>query len=314
MPQDPPTVRKSRQHHVWQQYLRSWSEDGRVYCLQGNRVFRTGTPVLGVTTDFYKVQSLTEQDLKLIHFLAALDKVHPVARQHHELVLQNILSPMLFLRQHRDDLKNLPQIDDLVDTYNTNAVDNQHTVIESNFVPLLARSLDEDISWYENDQDCMGFCNFIAAQHMRTRGVKELTVSRLKERMGLDISRIWGILSLIFGFNIGCSLFLERKRRSLVVVRNDSSVPFVTGDQPVVNLHGNGETSPESLSFYYPVSPRLALYLREPAEVAEVPARGMTAEVANNLNLKMARKSHSQVYAHTAAALAVVQSQLGKVG
>ena len=45
-------VKKPSQHHVWQQYLRAWSVGGKVYCLQGDRIFPTGTPVLGMTTDF----------------------------------------------------------------------------------------------------------------------------------------------------------------------------------------------------------------------------------------------------------------------
>ena len=156
--------------------------------------------------------------------------------------------PMLFVQQNRDKLNNMSLIDDLLDTYNTNAVDNYHTVIERIFAPLLARSLEGDFSWYENDKDCINFCNFVAAQHMRTRGVKERIISRLQERMGLDASRIWDILALIFGFTIGCNLFLERKKHRLAVVHNDTVVPFVTGDQPVTNLHGNGETPPEILS------------------------------------------------------------------
>jgi hypothetical protein len=52
-------VKKPSQHHVWQQYLRAWSVDGKVYCLQDDRIFPTGTPVLGMTTDFYKLQPFT---------------------------------------------------------------------------------------------------------------------------------------------------------------------------------------------------------------------------------------------------------------
>jgi hypothetical protein len=92
-------------------------------------------------------------------------------------------------------------------------------VIERGFAPLLARSLRGDISWYDDGEDCISFCNFVGAQQMRTRAVKERTISLLKERMGVDVSRIWDILALIFGFNIGCSLFLDRKKRKLVVVR-----------------------------------------------------------------------------------------------
>jgi hypothetical protein len=88
--------------------------DGKVYCLQGDRIFPTGTPVLGVKTDFYKVHLFTEADLKLLHFLLALDKVHPIARKHHEMVLQNILTPMLFVQQNRGRLDNMGSLDGVV--------------------------------------------------------------------------------------------------------------------------------------------------------------------------------------------------------
>jgi hypothetical protein len=303
-------VKKSSQHHVWQQYLRAWSVDGKIYCLQNDRIFCTGTPVLGMTTDFYKLQPLTEEDMKLLHFILGLDKVHPVARKHYDTVLQNVLTPMLFVQQNRDKVNNLSLVDNLLDTYNTNAVDNQHTVIEGTFAPLLARSLAGDFTWYENDQDCISFCNFVGAQQIRTRAVKEGTVRRLRERMNMDISRIWNILAVIFAFNIGCNLFLERKKRRLIAVRNDTTVPFVTSDQPAINLNGNGETPPEVLSLYYPISPRLALYLGEPDEVIDISYEAMTANAASYLNLRIAKASHSQVYAQTPEPLIAVKDDL----
>lgn len=303
-------VKKPGQHHVWQQYLRAWSVDGEVYCLQYNRIFPTGTPVLGMKTDFYKLQSFTEENLKLLNLLLALDKAHPIAQEHHKMVLQKILTPMLFVQQNRDKLKNPSLINDLLDTHNTNAVDDQHTEIEGAFAPLLARSLEEDFSWYENDGDCVTFCNFISAQYMRTRGVKERIISRLKERMGTDVSRIWDIIALIRGFDLGCNLFLERKKRRLITVRNNTAVPFITSDQPVTNLHGDGETPPDILSLYYPISPRLALYLGEPDEVTDTPFEAMTAAAATYLNLRIAKVSHSQVYAQTPDPLIEVRDHL----
>lgn len=309
-PRSSDPVKKSRQHHVWQQYLRAWSVDGKLHCLQDSQIFSAGTSVLGMKRDFYKVQPLTADDLQLIQFILALDKTHPVAREHHEMVLQNILSPMLFFQENRAKLNNISTIENLLDVHNTNAVDNQHTVIEGQFAPLLARALEEDIGWYESSEDCIKFCSFVAAQHMRTRGIKDRTITRLKERMGLDISRIWDIIALIVGFNLGCSLFLERKKRRLLAVRNDTSVPFITSDQPIVNLHGDGETPPELVSFYYPISPRRALYLPEPNETNEIPFEDMTAAAASYLNLRIARASHSQVYAQTADALTPLRDHL----
>jgi hypothetical protein len=303
-------TKKSHQHHVWQEYLRAWSVEGAVYCLQNNRVFQTGTPVLGMKTDFYKLHPLEQQDLDLLLFLLDLDKAHPIARQHHEMVLTNILGPTLFVRQNRDKIRNMAEVDAHLDVYNTNTVDNQHTIIESFFVPLLARSLDGDFSWYEDDADCIVFCNFVAAQHMRTRAVKERTIERLNTRLGLDVSRIWDIIALINAFTLGCNLFLERKKRRLIVIRNDTSVPFITADQPVTNLLATGESAPEKLSLYYPISPRLALHLGEPDEPIEVPLETMTAPAAAFLNRRIAGASLTQVYAQTADPLILVRDCL----
>jgi hypothetical protein len=219
-PQRGDPVKKPRQHFVWQEYLRSWSTAGKLYCLQNGRVFATGTAVLGVGTDFYKVRSITDQDLTLLKLLAAREGMHPVEREFSEWFLDQVLSPTLFVSRHREQVQHVPELDRALDIHNTNVVDDYHTTVESSFVPLLARSLRGDISWYENDEHCTTFCQFIALQHLRTRRTKERVIARLKERMNVDLSRIWQLLAVIFGFKVGCSLFLERKGRTLVLVRN----------------------------------------------------------------------------------------------
>src|ERR1700683_1118712 len=113
---------------------------------------------------------------------------------------------------------------------------------------------------------------------MRTRGVKERTVCRRKERMSVDIGRIWNFLSLIFGFNIRCSLFLGRKRRPLKLIRNMTALPF------------------EHLSLYYPIASHQALYLGEPGEPMDIADRAMTVQIAAKLNPKIAQGSHTQIY------------------
>jgi hypothetical protein len=51
-------------------------------------------------------------------------------------------------------------------------------------------------------------------------------------------------MSYLFALNIGFSLYMERRRRKLVFIENRTDVPFITGDQPVTNLLGNGMTKP----------------------------------------------------------------------
>jgi hypothetical protein len=80
-----------------------------------------------------------------------------------------------------------------------------------------------------------------------------------------------------------------------------------------LNLHGNGETAPEIASLYYPISPRLALYLPEPSEENDIPFEDMTAAAATYLNQRIAKACHSQVYAKTADPLTMAKDHLYKV-
>ncbi len=98
--------------------------------------------------------------------------------------------------------------------------------------------------------------------------------------------------------------------RRLVLIRNRSAVPFITGDQPVVNIHADGETAPELMSIYYPLSPELALFFYEPEEAAPIPVAVERDDLAADLNLRIARTSQSQIYASTAEVLEDVKGGL----
>jgi hypothetical protein len=61
----------------------------------------------------------------------------------------------------------------------------------------------------------------------------------LRRKSNLDVSRIADIMCHMSASNVGMSLFCEREKRQLVVVENTTSLAFITGDQPIVNLHGD---------------------------------------------------------------------------
>lgn len=73
-------------------------------------------------------------------------------------------------------------------------------------------------------------------------------------------------------------------------------MPFVTGDQPAINLKGTRPRPPESLSIYYPISPQLALLLADVSEEPLFPAEGLTTAQASMLNERLAEASYKQVF------------------
>jgi Protein of unknown function (DUF4238) len=291
------SIKKRNQHHVWRKYLKAWAVDGHLYRLMDGAITRKGTKVIAVEPYFYKIGKLTEADIALIRLLLIDVKgVHPLTRENHEGFLKLVTMPALFEGM-------TPALDNLIDTFRTNVLEDHHAGIEASFLPLLRRALSKDISFYSDDQSCITLFHFLASQHLRTKGVKEKTIEILKRKSERDVSRIWGIMSCMFTTNVGMSLYLERKKRQLVLVENLTDVAFITGDQPIVNLHGDGEKSPATLSWYYPISPRLALLLPEVDEEPIVLTTSLTSAQVSDLNARMVEASHRQVFAQSRSAL-----------
>ena len=96
---------------------------------------------------------------------------------------------------------------------------------------------------------------------------------------------------------IPTSLFLGRKRQQLVLLHNNTEVGFITGDQPVINLHGgNRPKPPTKLSMYYPISPTAALIWGEVDEEVPYSTSTLTAGQVSAFNARIAAEAHSQLF------------------
>jgi len=74
-----------RQHHVWRYYLKAWATGEQLFCLQDGRIFPSNVSGVAVERDFYKLQTLTRQDIEAIRLISA--KAHPASKRVHETFL-----------------------------------------------------------------------------------------------------------------------------------------------------------------------------------------------------------------------------------
>jgi hypothetical protein len=102
-----------------------------------------------------------------------------------------------------------------------------------------------------------------------------------------------GRFSLIYATNVGASLFAERKRYGISFLRNDSPVPFIAGDQPLINL--NRQTDPD-LCLFYPVSPTMAVVYTADRERFPLGISSIGGVGAQAYNYLLYAKSDSQIY------------------
>jgi hypothetical protein len=294
--------RKHRQHHVWQYYLEPWANGGKIFGLINGKPCQPHTKNVAVERHFYRLHRLTAADLTLLKLFIDIGQSH--ARGLHEDFVTALLAPRAFVEQHKEHLKNPAEMEEILLTQEINVLEDYHASIENSFAPTLRAIRKGDLSFYEDTQECISFARYMATQYMRTKGIKVGMIDIFQRKNGLDISRVWDIASLMQGVNIGCSLFLGRKRQQLMLLRNSTDVEFVTGDQPIINLHGGDRSkAPEQLCMYYPVDPRAALIWGDVDEKIPLTSETLTAEQVLDLNRRMFAASHSQVFGRTAASL-----------
>jgi hypothetical protein len=219
----------------------------------------------------------------------------------------HLLNRLMMPFQIAEQLKNSPHHEQIVaslDDYSSNVLEDYHAGIEASFILALENALKGDISFYADDERCMPFLNYLCTQYMRTRGIKERVLA-----LSPFLERIWNIIIHMSATNVGASLYVERKRRSLIIVNNRTDVPFITGDQPAINLKGTRPTPPDRLSIFYPIAPHAGLLMADVDEEPLFPAEGLTPDRARTLNQMIFRASYKQVFGRSEKCLRAIASR-----
>jgi hypothetical protein len=115
---------------------------------------------------------------------------------------------------------------------------------------------------------------------------------------GADMKRCASLCAILAALVVADSLYTDRAKFKIVLLDNDTQVPFVTGDQPIINYHatfGYGDV-PEKLEYFYPLSPKRAMVLLESArERSSV----LSANEVQQFNKMMVVNSHGQVFGNS---------------
>jgi hypothetical protein len=295
-----PTALKHRQHQVCRAYLRGWAIDEKLWVLQNGQVRRASIRDVAVQRHFYKLEALSSQEIAFLRIW--IEKSPAQSRTIHENLLRQFTSsPTLRAAMSEAEVAANPELVASLDEQIINLQEEFYSRLENRVAPQIESLRRGDVGFFGKDNLAAQFAHFLAFQHFRTSGIRERTIARLKERVGLDISRCWPTLSHILASNVGLTIFLDRKRSPLVLLENQTSMPFITSDQPTVNLLGanSGDKGPDHLALYYPVSPRFAVLLDDPDVPCGFGGNALSVDDVHKLNAQQVRMSHRQVFGST---------------
>jgi hypothetical protein len=305
-----PSVGKKLHHFVPKFYLRAWAPDEQTLCLQGGRVTTRNLEKVAAENYFYRLKEISPEDADFIEKGIIADSPEGL-RETHRFLVHAFTVPHKAKRVLEETGRATSEAMAIVDQQIVEMNENFHTSIENLFQPILLSMKEGDLTFLEDQQKRNDFYFGLSVQYARTNHVRRGRLS-MKEENYERYLRIANILTHIAATNVGCSLAADHENYRVVLLDNATQIPFVTADQPVINLSANPKDfkAPEKFELYYPLSPTKAMMLVE-LESAHLPrADSVSAEQAHIYNLHMAAHSYMQVYANSRTELEAINAEL----
>jgi hypothetical protein len=296
------------QHYVARFYLRPWSENGKLYCLslKARRIFRRGLRAVANEKLFYRLHALTPEEREFIERVLIEPSPKPLKEIQRNFLI--LLSLPAQLRKQAGSANLGSEFTAPLDDMIVNAAEKYHSGIETCLKPFVVSMLAGDVDFYSDKKQAAEFLYAICVQFTRTKRARDAAVSQIGTKYkGCDPERLWSVSSHIVAASVGQSLYAERKQFRLMVVDNSTDTPFITADQPIINLHAKATGKiPDKLEFFYPLSPKKAMLLVETSNQRHIEPSPSPFAV-NNYNVLMLRNAYEQVFSNSAEYLETIK-------
>jgi hypothetical protein len=221
-----------KQHYVWEFYLKAWSFEGnKVWCRRNDKIFNTSTENVAQERRFYEITPLTEDEIGFIE--AAIQE----CPQENQLLLKEKLHYLNDISLHSENSRR-------------NALESEYADMEQRCGPILESIRNGSLNVLNNPLYKIIFSIFVGMQYTRTPKCRQGKLNCIPEdKFRLSENFVFYWTYVLFSDAIGS--WVSDSKISLL--KNETKIPFITGDQPVINLNFS------EIQLYYPTSPKLAL-------------------------------------------------------
>lgn len=305
-----PTDLIKLQHYVPRFYLKAWAKSQKLWELQGGRIYQNSVRNVAAQNYFYRLNELSAEDIEFVRKMF-IEQSPEKLRPGDEYLLHVFTLPHQAKRRIELSGNDTPEYQQVLNEMITNANEKYHGPIERAFKPLIDAMISGDLSFLNDTDQTVTFYHGLAVQILRTNSIKKAKAIFSTEQYEL-YQRTAGLVMQILAVNMGLNLWLGRSQSDIVLLQNDSEVPFITADQPIINLAANPtETAPpEAWDLYYPLSPKRAMLLLMPNSDRRPSSQSVTDGPAHMYNLSMAAHSNYQIFASEESELEAIKVEL----
>lgn len=125
------------------------------------------------------------------------------------------------------------------------------------------------------------FLNFVCIQYFRTMGMRKVLKDNIQHMIGYTMQYLNNtkdkntvnfdpeninpdhvLPHMVWIIQAKCSAALSGRNADLQIVRNETRLPFITSDQPVINMKAKvGDKAPDEFVLFYPMNPKTAIII-----------------------------------------------------
>jgi len=241
---------------------------------------------------------LTPEEIRLIE--EALIKHSPKVLQQFQKQFIDLYCFAPRLKKFEESISEVnPERRATLNKFIVNGAEDYYTNVEETLLPYLKLMLAGNIDFYSDAKAAAEFLFAICLQFTRTKRARQAALSQIGATFnGCDMDRVWGVLSPLVAMSIGNSLYAIRGQFKALLVDNRTDIPFITTDQPIINLHASTGDPPDKLEFFYPLSPTKAMLFLESSNQAQSDG-SISALAVNSYNVLMVNNSHEQVFSNS---------------
>lgn len=217
--------------------------------------------------------------------------------------------------------KLLEQVTGIVEATQNNFLEDVYSAGESRLGVFLDELGKGNMAFYtqpykdnntEFDNTKREFLYTLSTQYLRTKCMQDKLVSNVKAIIdnkdydcilffkGINVKNIRAehIVHSFFWYLSGqIADMLYDKNAHMTILYNNTNIPFITTDQPIINYsanYGKEQIENENLMFYYPISPQIAITVNDDNAVESLVLRENDVD---NYNWKMFEGANEFIFA-----------------
>jgi hypothetical protein len=294
----------ANQHYVWQHYLRAWRAPKKIWCkrIEKPEPFETAPRNVGAERFFYEFPELTREDLAYLETVISQSNDEGLRKLNRGWIesFQMSFAIRKRLSEVEIDSEVRTQLETALREVEKTMGESYHGATETRAIPILDALRQGDVSFYADEKASMTFIDYISHQYFRTANLRNRMLA-IPNPLPHDIRRTWPVEAFIYATNLASSFVRQRREYRIVLLRNKSQVPFITGDQPVINLRG---VDVAEVDLYYPLQPDLAMIFTADRTRYTGDDANLGRIAVESYNHRIYAKSDSQIYGNDPVYLA----------